>query len=131
MSRLEIATRRVDLAVLVRRGELWRRVDPDGESLDPSGRLPQRPQCRREHGGHGVIVSERRFLGEHHQVVRAGDVAVTVGGARQGAGQGPEQGGLGGPILADKTDPAPGRCDEVEIGEDAAAAERDGEAAGS
>lgn len=77
MSRLEIATRRVDLPVLVRRGELWRRVDPDGESLDPSGRLPQRPQCRREHGGHGVIVSERRFLGEHHQVVRAGDVAVT------------------------------------------------------
>ena len=45
MSRPEIATRRVDLPVLERRGELWRRVDPDGESLDPSDRLPERPQC--------------------------------------------------------------------------------------
>ncbi len=104
-------------------------VEVGRQLLDAAYGVPQRPQRRREHLADGAVVAERRLLTEQHEVGRRLDGAGHARRLREPAGDGAQQRGLAGAVLADQPDPAPGLGDQVDPGQRGAVTEGDGEVA--
>ena len=100
-----------------------------GESLDVSDHPAQRRQRTGQDVADRLVVAERRLLPEHRQVVRPVDRAGHHGPSRQRAGDGPQQGGLAGAVLADQADPSAGLGGQVDAVEHLPGAEPDVEVA--
>ena len=100
-----------------------------GEPLDVSDHPAQRRQRTGQHVADRLVVAERRLLPEHRQVVRPVDRAGHDGPSRQRAGDGPQQGGLAGAVLADQADPSAGLGGQVDAVEHLPGAEPDVEVA--